>query len=418
MTTQPQPAATRPCLTWPQANARRLARGYLTTPAPDAVGLPEIAGVMLGAHAQVLSAAEVSLAMRAAPGTTRAHVRHALWTEHSLVKTYGPRGTVHLLATEDLPMWTGALSATPRPAGMRMKGTDGAVLLDADQLAAVVAAIGDALADAELTVDELTEAVAARAGGWAADRVMSAFQDNWPRWRAATAYAAHAGALCFGHNRGRKVTYTNPHRWLPGFRPLDADTALSALVRRYLHAYGPALPAHFAKWLAAPSGWANGVFEAMESAGELERVTLEAGPVEAWRVAGDTGYVGVGGYVGPTDEAGASAPAAPGVRLLPYFDAFSIASHPRELLFPGRAYERALTGGQAGNYPVLLIDGTVAGVWHQRRAGRRLHVTVEPLRALGAAHRTALEDEVARLAHIQEAEAELTVGPVTVGPHA
>ena len=66
-----------------------------------------------------------------------------------------------------------------------------------------------------------------------------------------------------------------------------------------------------------------------------------------------------------------SASAPHGVRLLPYFDAYVVGCQPRELLFPGRAAERALAGGQAGNYQVLLIDGVVAGVWHQRRSGRR-----------------------------------------------
>ena len=62
--------------------------------------------------------------------------------------------------------------------------------------------------------------------------------------------------------------------------------------------------------------------------------------------------------------------AASGVRLLPYFDAYVVAGQPRALLFPGRAAERALAGGQAGNFPVLLVDGMVAGVWHAKRAGR------------------------------------------------
>ena len=66
----------------------------------------------------------------------------------------------------------------------------------------VVAAIDDALADSELTVDELTEAVV-RTGShsWAGERVMPAFQDQWPRWRQATAVAAHRGVLCFGPDR-------------------------------------------------------------------------------------------------------------------------------------------------------------------------------------------------------------------------
>jgi len=57
--------------------------------------------------------------------------------------------------------------------------------------------------------------------------------------------------------------------------------------------------------------------------------------------------------------------AAGSVLLLPYFDAYVVGSHPRDPLFPGQATSRARApSGQAGNYPVLIIDGVVAGVWH------------------------------------------------------
>ena len=85
----------------------------------------------------------------------------------------------------------------------------------------------------------------------------------------------------------------------------------------------------------------------------------------------------------------------------------------------GRAAARALApSGQAGNYPVLLIDGLVAGVWHQRRSGRRIAVTVEPLTRLTAGQRQTLETQVARIGEILEGEARLTVGTVTAGGHA
>ena len=47
------------------------------------------------------------------------------------------------------------------------------------------------------------------------DFSMPAFDGMWPRWRQALGTAAKRGALCFGPNRGRKVTYTSPRRWLP-----------------------------------------------------------------------------------------------------------------------------------------------------------------------------------------------------------
>jgi DNA glycosylase AlkZ-like len=108
-----------------------------------------------------------------------------------------------------------------------------------------------------------------------------------------------------------------------------------------------------------------------------------------------------------------------GVRLLPYFDAYVVAGQPREWLYPGTAATRALTpAGQAGNYPVLLVDGVVAGVWHQRRSGRKVDITVEPLRELTAPQRRQLGGEVDLVGTVLEAAATLTIGTVTVGAHA
>ena len=86
-----------------------------------------------------------------------------------------------------------------------------------------------------------------------------------------------------------------------------------------------------------------------------------------------------------------------GVTLLPYFDAYGVGSFPRELLFPGKAFTRATARGQAGNYPLLLVDGIVAGVWHQKKAGRKLHVTVEAMTPLSRTRRRRLDAEVDRL---------------------
>ena len=318
-------------------------------------------------------------------------MRRALWEKRSLVKTFGPRRTVHLLPAADRPVWTGALSAVASP-----KHPDG-IRFTPGQAEEV---IGDALADAELTVGELTEAIADRAGQWAVEQTMEAFGGKWPRRRQLTSAAAHRGMLCSGPSRGRNVTYTSPRRWLPEFRPAEADAALRALVIRYLHAYGPATPQHFARWLGIPARHATGVFG--ELTGELERVEVDGEP--AWNVAGDD-----------------KTPPEPhrGIRLLPYFDAYVVGCQPRERLYPGPAASRALTpAGQAGNYPVLLVDGVVGGVWHQRLSGRKLAITVEPVRELTAAQRRQLDDEAQLVGSVVEAAVTLTVGTVTVGPHA
>ncbi|MFE6834135.1 winged helix DNA-binding domain-containing protein [Streptomyces sp. NPDC057705] len=396
-------------VSWTAANTRRMDRQGLLTPAPTAGTSPaDIAGRMLGAHAQVMSAAELSLALRL-DGATRTDVRDALTggpgpvrghdprpgpgpRPGMLVKTFGPRGTIHLLPAQDLPWWTGALSALPaRPGTLSPEAR-----MTAAQTDEALAAIGDALTGAELTVDELTEAIVARTGSWAADPVMPAFQTLWPRWRQVTYTAAQRGVLAFGRDRGRKVTYTNP-----GCTPAPPTRSLHELVNRYLRAYGPATAEDFAAWLAAPKGWAAALFASLAEKDRIEAVAFASG--RAWVAAGDTAFP--------------DAPAR-GVRLLPYFDAYAVACRPRELLFPGSAATRALAGGQAGNHPVLLVDGTVAGVWHQRRTGRRIALTVELVGRLSAAHHRALEEQAERTGAMLEGIADLTLGKVTTGPHA
>jgi len=384
---------TRPrCLTWQQVCARRVARHGLATPV-SATKLAQQVGVICGAHAQVMSAAEVSVALRVA-GITRDDVRRALWEERSIVKTIGPRGTVHLLPAADLPTWNAGLESTVQPPNFAAD-----VRLTDAQLEAVIDAIDGALAESDRTLDELDVEVVRRAGRWAGDKVMPAFQGLWPRWRQAIQRAAFRGVLCFGPNQGNRVTYSSPRRWLPDYRPADADEASLAVLRAYLHAYGPAGSEHVARWTNGTPAWARDLFR--RAGDELEPVEVEG--EELWQLAGDEA---------PRDGPNGI------VRLLPYFDAYVVGCHPRDRLFPGRAGERALARTQAGNFPVLLIDDAVAGVWHQKRSGTRLAVVVEALRTLTAAERRAIEEQVDRVAEIQEATASLTYGEVRVGAHA
>jgi hypothetical protein len=378
-------------MTWAEVTARRIERHGLANPVKPAQ-IPELVRAMCGVHAQVITAAELSLGIRLADAS-RATVQEAIWQDRALVKTYGARGTVHLLPSQDLPMWTGALSAMPSVVKLD-------TYLTPEQTDQIIAALDDILQEeADLTTDELTDALVAKVGSWAGDLVMEAFQGKWARWRWAISTAANRGVICFGENRGRSVTFTHPRRWMPDFKPMEGQAALRELVKHYLYGYGPAASAHFARWLSVSPRRATDLFESMRD--ELEQVEVDGDP--AWVVKGDT-----------------DVPSAPpsGVRLLPYFDAYVVGAHPREKVFPGRASERALARTQAGNFPVLLIDGLVAGVWHQKRSGKKIAVTVEPLDSLTAAQKRELDDQVARIGEFFDGTAQLTIGKVSVGAHA
>ena len=219
-----------------------------------------------------MSAAEVSLALRVA-GTTRADVAAALWEERSLVKTFGPRGTVHVLPAADLAWWLAALGSVPKPGGH----PDGVRLLP-DETDAVVAALDAALREEDRTTEELDAYVAEACGPWAAEESMAAFGGFWPRWRLALGPAAVRGVLCFGPNRGRKIAYASPSRWLPDLALPDPAEAQLDLLRAYLAAYGPATPAHLARWLATSPAWARELFERAD----LDEVELEGEPAWVW----------------------------------------------------------------------------------------------------------------------------------------
>ena len=133
---------------------------------------------------------------------------------------------------------------------------------------------------------------------------MDAFQDKWPRWRQLTSTAAHRGVLCFGPNKGRNVTYTNPHRWLPGFRPVAGPEA----VRPARPALPPRVRTCLARALRA-GGWASrraGARAAFEALGD---------ELEAVEVDGERAFVAAGDTAGPV-ETGRGHPPPPLLRRL------------------------------------------------------------------------------------------------------
>ena len=66
-------------LSWGEVCARHLARHALSNPLQGARPA-DIVGTICGAHAQVLSAAELSIGLMRLAGITRTAIRQALWS--------------------------------------------------------------------------------------------------------------------------------------------------------------------------------------------------------------------------------------------------------------------------------------------------------------------------------------------------
>src|SRR5688572_10624956 len=121
--------------TWERVLARRLERHFLAR--SRAKSATDVAARLGGVHAQVMSSAELAIALRA-PSVSAEDVRVALEKEKSLVKTWAARGTLHLLPTDELPEWVAAMS-------LRRNHTKGAWYRYFKMTAADVEALFDAL---------------------------------------------------------------------------------------------------------------------------------------------------------------------------------------------------------------------------------------------------------------------------------
>jgi hypothetical protein len=98
-------------LKWSQVNAWRLAQHGLS-PRLEREKIVEAVRRTGGIQAQLMSAAEMAIGVRL-DGLTPQEVRSTLWQERTLVKTWAMRGTLHLLPSEDIPLYAAARRRPP-----------------------------------------------------------------------------------------------------------------------------------------------------------------------------------------------------------------------------------------------------------------------------------------------------------------
>jgi winged helix DNA-binding protein len=370
--------------TWEMACRRRLARQYLLAPAQPAQ-LVDVVRTAGGIQAQILSAAELAIGARIS-GSTRQGVQAALWEQRALVKTYGPRGTLHLLPADELPLWMAALSEAETLGGTPWYRRSG---LEPSEAGALLDAIGEALDGRCLTRKELAAHVTRRVGKWARERLLSA-------WGEFLAPAALAGKLCFGPGQGSQVAFARADQWIGHWEQHEPRTALIELTRRYIAAYGPATHGDVAHWFRLKPAQAQTLLEPLAT--DLEAVDF-AGR-RAWMLAADVQREAEANTGEWADGAIGS------LRLLPQYDCYLLGGGPRERIVPEMARPRVNSYGRgrfegATALSVMLIDGVVSGIWEQRARGRKPNQTgelrVESFGDLTARQRQQLDAEVARI---------------------
>jgi hypothetical protein len=305
----------------------------------------ELVRHLLGVQAQVGSQAALGLRARSR-GITTDLVDEARERDRSIVRAWAFRGTIHLIAAEDVG-WLLPLVTEPREANaLRRLREEG---VPADQAERAVVLIGKMLEAGPLTRPEIATGLRRR-------RIRTEGQ--------AIAHlvwlAAARGRICFGPNRGSDATYVLMHDWLGEPRPREQDAALAELAIRYLRAHGPAVPADLAFWsgvrlIQAKRAWRlvdDRLREFATSSGTLW--TLRGRPSEVRRHP---------------------------VRLLPAFDEYLLGWKDRDVVVHPGLRSRINRGG-GWVRPVAIGDGHAIGTWKTTRAGAALRLELEPFAQL------------------------------------
>ncbi len=354
------------------AVGERLRRNRLTGPRPSTAA--QVVEALCGVQAQELPAARLSLRPRGA-GLTDAGVEAARVEERSFVRTWAMRGTLHLVASDDL-FWLRRLLS---PGSIRANERRSIQLgLDESTYRRAMGLIDRALASGEALGRAALKEALARGG----------VDSGGQRMVYLLARATAEGLICEGPFEGRYATYVRVQDWLGRTPPRLYDRAedLNRLVVRFLDAYGPAAPEDLATWSGLPVSECR----------------------TAFRDAGLTAVSIEGRNLWVTGEPGG--PETSGVRLLPAFDTFLLGYRDRSLhLDP--AYARRVNRGGGIVKPVLLVDGRAAGTWRLVRKRKGAAVSVQPFWKPAKKAEPQIEREAEDLARFLGVPVSLTVEP-------
>jgi hypothetical protein len=375
-------------VTWNQVAALRLSRHHLLRRAPRE-DLVSVVRDIAGAQAQLLSAAQLSLWSRVRD-LHIAHIEEAI-RERTLVKAACMRQTLFLVPSDYLAVF---IKGSARRAEKEIRWA----LRKGVPERSIDAAISAALAalDRPLTRPEIAERVsralgvqmqAIHGGGWGSGREVAAVPVGdliYPVVDLLHLVAAR-GVVCYGPNHGNEPTFVRADAWIPHWQDVSKDQAEGILLRKYLHAFGPATATDFALWTGMTLTEAREIWAS-------EQANFTAVNVEGWAAAI---------LEEDLDELTQCEFESPIVRLLPYFDSFLLAHKERAHLVGTKNHPK-IYRAQGWIAPVVLVDGRAAAVWEYTRDGKRLQVKVESFGPISKRVTTRIQEEAQDLGRFLE----------------
>ena len=318
---------------------------------PRAATPTEAVRGLLALQGQDLPGALDAVALRVGDGTEdgRDAVR-AAFDAGEIVRSWPMRGTLHVVAAEDLA-WMLPL-ARPRVLAAVAQRRPGLGLDDASVGAAGEVA-GAALAGGgRLTRSELF-------ARWADAGISSTSSQgsHLLRTLALTGLLVHGP---FASAKEQQVVLLDD--WVPAPRRLGREEGLAEWARRYFAAHGPATVVDFARWTDLPAADVRaGVAAAREHLASMEVDGREH-------------------LLDPTtpDRLAAARAEAVAEHRLPGFDEFVLGYRERDDVLDPEHFDVIVPGGNGMFRPTVVVGGRVVGTWRVVGSGRNRRIEKVP----------------------------------------
>jgi hypothetical protein len=323
----------------------RLVAQGIAGPAPSTAA--DAVRSLTAVQAQDFAGALTSVALRTR-GRRRPDVTAAL-DAGDVVRSWPMRGTLHLVAAEDLPWLLELLH--PR---IQMVGSSRWRQLELTERDAARA-------------DELVE-TALRGGRRLPRKALLGVLDEGgvpttgQRGAHLLGHLARTGRICLGPTDGGEQLFVLLDEWVPGPRRLDRDEALGELALRYFRGHGPATVPDLVRW-------AGSTLRDARAGLAIVRPQLACLEVE-----------GVEYFLDPEtpERLAACRQEARGVFLLPGFDEFVLGYGDRGAALDPAFADRIVPGGNGMFRSTVVSDGRIVGTWRYTGSGARRTVTATP----------------------------------------
>jgi len=352
----------------------------------------KVVGKVCGLHSQLPTTPYYSLWNRVKEFEPKM-LDHLLYREKSLVKTWFMRGTLHMIPSQDLPLYSNALKRMWfEHHGRYMNKPEWPPPKERESK--LYPKIEEALAEKPLRRKELCNKVR-----FLLANETQPYEKLFSAWGGILKETSYMGLTVHAEPCGRESCFTRLDKWLPGIdlNGISEKTGRQQLLKKYLHGYGPASAQDLACWSGMLTSEARQI---IEEANDAKQVQLDGSHAELWMLKED---------IRTLDRIDLEAEVPP--RLLPKYDSYLMGHKNRTRIIQDEMLKKVYRPVVGEVAATVLVNGRIVGTWTSKKTKKTLQILVKPLEKLTEKTFSSLKpvaNELAQFIGVKEAHMALS----------